>query len=85
MRKIRIVSGLLLALVALLVLAAPALAHGHSHVLDTPGADPILAACPEMAHEAVHNFHSNIHLGTPGTFAFDQTGNPVDVSPVACQ
>ena len=79
----------LLALVAvgiwLAVGAAPALAHGqHGHILCTPsGSDPAVAPATltHMQHDAFHNFHNNVHTGTPGGFAFAQPNNPVGFRP----
>lgn len=85
-RMRRLVVTVLSGVTILLATAVPTLAHGnHSHTLETPGEDPLLAACPEMADTAFHNLHSNLHVGTPGTFAFDLINNPVDIVGALCQ
>ena len=86
MRKV--VMALSLAAIMLGAVALPALAHGqHAHVLLTPSdSDPEVApaTCTSMSDTAFHNFHSNVHIGTPGTFAFDQPNNPVDIRGAGC-
>lgn len=68
------------AAVLTLAAAAPALAE-HSHVINTPG------TCVDKggagfgtgeAHDAP-SFHSQVHKGTPGLFAFERERNPVSV------
>jgi len=88
MRKLML--ALVLASMMLGAVALPALADGvpvHDHILLTPsGSDPEVApaTCTSMAHDAFHNFHSLVHRGTPGNFAFDQENNPVDIISVSC-
>ncbi len=78
---------LVLTAVVGLGVAAPAFAVPlHQHFLTTPGTTVELAQgfCRNDPHGAFENFHGNVHTGTPGTFAFDQEGNPVDISAGAC-
>jgi hypothetical protein len=78
MRRIAVLAVGLLA--ALAVLAAPAVA-GHSHHLDTPGTcvEGLGAGQPHAegrtwAPGQGKFFHSGLHVGTPGDFAFGQGG-----------
>ena len=70
---------------ALLTVAAgtPALAT-HSHYLDTPGtcvdkAGAGFGTGEDHAPGAAPSFHSQVHKGTPGLFAFEREHNPVSV------
>jgi hypothetical protein len=72
--------ALLLALlvVAALLAAAPGALADHDHDLITPGTtvedvgDGQTEKC--AADPGGHRFHENVHLGTPGAFAFAQGG-----------
>lgn len=75
--------GLLVLLVAGAAAAVPAPAFAeHPHVLHTPG------GCVDRGGQGfgtgdVHDrssFHSRVHTGTPGTFAFKRPRNPVSVA-----
>lgn len=54
----------------------------HPHVLHTPG------GCVDRGGQGFgtgephdhRSFHSRVHKGTPGMFAFEQPGNPVSVA-----
>jgi len=85
----RVLVALFLASMMLGVVALPALAHGqHAHVLLTPsGSDPAVApaTCTSMSDTAFHNFHSNVHAGTPNSAtAFDRPNNPVNLTAGGC-
>jgi hypothetical protein len=64
--------------------AAPALADHvppHEHFLTT-GSGKVVQVAPrvcsvEEAAGGFHNFHGNVHTGTPGTTAFARPNNPV--------
>ena len=69
-----------LAALAMSAVSTPASAE-HPHVLQTPG------GCVDrggqgfgtgQTHDGT-SFHSRVHKGTPGTFAFEQPANPVSV------
>ncbi|MDP9383586.1 MAG: hypothetical protein M3Q29_26280 [Chloroflexota bacterium] len=65
-----------------LVVAAPASAS-HEHYLVTPGtcvADIASGQTRKGAGDGgYHQFHENVHLGTPGMEAFRNPNNPVEV------
>lgn len=63
--------------------AVPSAAYAtHPHVLHTPG------GCVDRGGQGFgtgethdsSSFHSRVHKGTPGVFAFEQPRNPVSVS-----
>ena len=63
---------------AMMALAGPAFAD-HAHNLITPGTTVVdigsgqtEKGCGEPGY---HKFHENVHIGTPGTFAFPKSGN----------
>ena len=55
----------------------------HDHNLITPGTTVVDIANGQTEKCSTdpggHKFHDNVHLGTPGTFAFAQLNNPVSV------
>lgn len=80
---------LLILLVALLLVGlAPAALAGHAHWIDTPGTcledvGSGQTSISDPSHGGYHRFHDNVHLGVPGTFAFDQ-GGQVSVGKGTC-
>ena len=79
MRKVILTS----AVVAALMLSSSAIAVAdHTHWLLTPGTCVLDLASGQTSQSdggGFHRFHVNVHLGTPGTFAFAQPNNPVSV------
>jgi hypothetical protein len=77
-RRITLIVGMLS--LAFGLTAGPAFAD-HPHVLQTPG------TCVDRAGQGFGtgqehdqtSFHSRVHKGTPGLFAFEQDRNPVSV------
>ncbi len=85
----------------LVVAAAPVLADSnvrdvppHRHFIVKPNGTfvevgPRVCDNPNL-QEAFNQFHVNVHLGTPGEFAFDhlhdngEVGNPVDITARGC-
>ena len=67
---------------AMPMFAGTALAD-HDHNLITPGKTVVDIANGQTEKCATdpggHKFHANVHLGTPGTFAFAQPNNPVSI------
>lgn len=65
-----------------IVTAGPAAAD-HDHYVVTPGTcveDIARGQTSKVAGEGGHHkFHDNVHMGTPGTQAFDNPNNPVEV------
>ncbi len=71
-----------LVMAAMMALASPAFAPAfadHAHNLITPGttvenigSGQTEKGCGEPGY---HKFHENVHIGTPGTHAFPQSGN----------
>jgi hypothetical protein len=65
-----------------ITVAAPASAS-HDHDIVTPGTCVEDVARGQTAKDAgeggYHKFHENVHLGTPGSKAFDNANNPVEV------
>ena len=82
----KLVSMLTLVLVAL-VLAAPVGAN-HPHWIMTPAGCKEDVAQGQTRKDADepggHKFHENVHLGTPGTKAFENDRNPVSVRKDSC-
>jgi hypothetical protein len=69
-----------IATVAVGAVSAPAYAH-HSHVLETPGTCVDKAGAgfgTDEPHDRP-SFHSQVHKGKPGLFAFERANNPVSV------
>ena len=71
--------------------AAPALAHHipfHQHEIvnrgHPGGHDIALWLCKNRNPIAFDNFHLNVHTGQPGTDAFDNLSNPVDIVAEDC-
>ena len=60
--------------------AGPASAE-HSHIIVTPGTcvDKAGAGFGTGEVHDVPSFHSQVHKGTPGLFAFERAHNPVSV------
>jgi hypothetical protein len=78
MKRIILLVTVALVMAAMLALASPAFAD-HAHNLITPGttvenigSGQTEKGCGEPGY---HKFHENVHIGTPGTFAFPQSGN----------
>jgi hypothetical protein len=69
------------AVIALGAVAAPAHAE-HSHVLRTPGTcvDKAGAGFGTGEPHDRPSFHSQVHKGKPGLFAFERENNPVSVA-----
>jgi hypothetical protein len=63
---------------AMMALAGPAFAD-HAHNLITPGHTVVDIGGGQTEKCATepggHKFHNNVHIGTPGTSAFPQSGN----------
>ena len=69
--------------------AGPAFAvPPHDHWLTTGSGDvvhvgPSVCDNPDI-FDAWLNFHLNVHVGTPGTQAFTNDGNPVSIAATLC-
>ena len=78
----KLFATIVLSLTLMTAMAGTALAN-HDHDLITPGttvvdiADGNTENC--TGEPAYHVFHVKVHTGTPGTFAFTQPNNPVEV------
>lgn len=78
----RLIAAILLAVMLVASIAGTASAD-HDHNLLTPGttvvdiADGNTENC--SGEPAYHVFHENVHIGTPGQFAFAQPNNPVSI------
>jgi hypothetical protein len=61
--------------------AGPASAT-HFHIIQTPGTcvDKAGAGFGTGEAHSAPSFHSQVHTGTPGTFAFTRENNPVSVA-----
>jgi hypothetical protein len=74
---------LTVAAVAVLTLSSSIVAVAdHTHWLLTPGTCVLDIASGQTSQSeggGYHRFHRNVHIGTPGTFAFAQSNNPVSV------
>ena len=83
----RLLRGTVLSATAagLLAVAPPASAT-HSHVIQTPGTcvDKAGAGFGTGEDHAHPSFHSQVHKGTPGLFAFERRNNPVSVVAGTC-
>ena len=77
--KRRITAVVLAGALATPMFAGTALAD-HGHNLITPGTTVEDIANGQTGKSASdpggHKFHVNVHLGTPGRFAFEQPNNP---------
>ena len=69
----------------LVTAASPAFAT-HYHVIMTPGTcvDRAGAGFGTGQEHTSTSFHSQVHKGTPGLFAFERAGNPVSVVGGTC-
>ena len=80
--KTRITAMVFAGAFAIPMFAGTALAD-HDHDLITPGKTVVDIANgqTEKCSDAPggHKFHSNLHTGTPGKFAFERPNNPVSV------
>ncbi len=88
MHRVRQRFGVLAAAAALLFGGTTAAFANHDHYLVTPGtcvADVARGQTAKAEGEGGgHQFHNNVHLGTPGTTAFANENNPVSVGKGAC-
>lgn len=68
------------AVIGLTALSSPAFAE-HPHVLQTPGTcvDKAGAGFGTGEGHTEPSFHSQVHTGKPGLFAFQRENNPVSV------
>jgi len=77
-RRIILVVTVAAVMAAMMALAGPAFAD-HPHNLITPGTTVVDIGSGQTEKCATepggHKFHDNVHFGTPGTFAFPQSGN----------
>jgi hypothetical protein len=71
--------------------AAPTLAAvpPHDHWLTT-GSGSVVHVGPKVCdnpaiYDAWLNFHTNVHVGVPGTQAFTHASNPVSIAAVLCE
>ncbi len=75
MRRIILLVTVALVMAAMMALAGPAFA-GHQHNLSTPGTTVVDIGSGQTSkcsgEPGYHKFHENVHLGTPGAFAFGQ-------------
>ncbi len=75
MKRIRLVLAVAVAMAMIVAASSVALA-AHQHNLSTPGTcveDIARGQTDKTAEEpGGHQFHSNVHKGTPGESAFDQ-------------
>jgi hypothetical protein len=78
MRRLMLLVVVALVMATMMALAGPAFAD-HAHNLITPGttvedvgSGQTEKGCGEPGY---HKFHENVHIGTPGTFAFPKSGN----------
>ena len=77
-----------LAVIGVTAIAAPASAT-HSHVIETPGTcvdkgGAGFGTGEDHASGDRPTFHSQVHKGTPGLFAFERSANPVSVVAGTC-
>jgi hypothetical protein len=74
-----------IATLAIAGISAPAFAT-HSHVIRTPGTcvDKAGAGFGTGDQHDDTSFHSRVHKGTPGLFAFERENNPVLVEGGQC-
>ena len=79
----RLITAMVFAgVIAMPTFAGTALAN-HDHNLITPGTTVVDIGDGQTEKCATapggHKFHANVHLGTPGTFAFARPNNPVSI------
>jgi hypothetical protein len=69
------------AMIGLAAVATPATAT-HPHRIETPGTcvDKAGVGFGTGEDHSAPSFHSQVHKGTPGLFAFERENNPVSVS-----
>ena len=74
-----------IATIAVGAVSAPAYAT-HYHVIHTPGTcvDRAGAGFGTGQEHDRSSFHSRVHKGTPGLFAFENPKNPVSVHGATC-
>ncbi len=68
-------------MIAALGVVGPA-AAGHDHYLTTPGTcveDIAYGQTSQTSGGGAHQFHENVHKGTPGMKAFTNPNNPVEI------
>ncbi len=86
-RRAALRTGVVVAvMLALGAVAGPASAT-HSHVITTPGTCVDKAGAgfgTDEPHGPQPSFHSQVHKGTPGLFAFENLRNPVSVTAGTC-
>lgn len=78
---VRSFAALVFAVALSLGLATSAAAE-HEHFLVTPGmcvSDIGSGQTSQASGGGFHRFHENMHVGTAGTLAMTQTGNPVQI------
>ena len=64
-----------------LLVAAPASAHTHYLTLPDGSVQYVAGGGSDHVEGADwHPIHCLVHIGTPGTKAFDNTSNPVDIA-----
>ena len=70
--------------VALTLGGGAVVSANHDHDLTTPGTTVVDIGDGQTEKCASdpggHQFHLNVHLGQPGTFAFEQPNNPVSIA-----
>lgn len=68
------------AMIGLAAVTTPASAT-HPHLIDTPGTcvDKAGSGFGTGEDHSEPSFHSQVHKGTPGLFAFERENNPVSV------
>ena len=91
MKRIILLATVAAMMAAMVVWASPVQAQDislHQHVLTTPGQNVELAQgfCRGAApiDPALEEVHQNVHLGEPGTAAFNQPNNPVSEAAAPC-
>ena len=70
---------------ALVVTGGSAALAAHDHYLVTPGTcieDIASGQTSQTSGGGAHQFHDNVHLGTPGMEAFANPDNPVSIGKV---
>jgi hypothetical protein len=76
-------SALLVAMAVLLFGSSGSALADHDHNLITPGKTVVDVADGQTEKCATdpggHQFHENVHIGVPGTFAFAEPNNPVSI------
>lgn len=86
--KRRAFGAAIAACIAVGLSASPAYGHApppeHNHFLTVPGSGTVVQVGPHVCgspvlHDAFHNFHDNVHVGTP------TDSGPLVISPTLCQ